>query len=147
VAIAPIRSSSPSATVESNPLLSKNIRFLFEPNKSTLDMDNPGNLTNLQAIKQMLTVSPGSTVLLRGHVDNARVEEFRRMGGEPYVRQQALRAIALSQDRAKEIKRLLLEKYGVENARVDVVGRGWEEPIGSDSEQNRRVEVQWFTIE
>jgi len=147
VAIAPIRSSAPSATVESNPLLSKNIRFLFEPNSSTLDMNNPSNLNSLQAIKQMLSISPGSTVLLRGHVDNARVEEFRRNGGDAYVRQQALRAIALSRDRAAEIKRLLLEKYSVDNARVDVVGRGWEEPIGAESEQNRRVEVQWFTIE
>jgi NitT/TauT family transport system substrate-binding protein len=147
VSIAPIRSSAPSATVETNPLLSKNIRFLFEPNSSALDMANPSNLNNLQAIKQLLTVSPGSTLLLRGHVDNARVEEFRRMGGDAYVRQQALRAMALSRDRAAEIKKLLLEKYGVDNARVDVVGRGWEEPIGSESEQNRRVEVQWFTIE
>jgi NitT/TauT family transport system substrate-binding protein len=147
IAIAPIRSSAPSATVETNPLLSKNIRFLFEPNSSALDMNNPSNLNSLQAIKQMLTVSPGSTVLLRGHVDNARVDEFRRMGGEAYVRQQALRAMALSRDRAAEIKRLLQEKYTVEAARVDVVGRGWEEPIGAESEQNRRVEVQWFTIE
>ena len=147
VAIAPIRSSAPSATVESNPLLSKNIRFLFEPNSSTLDMNNPSNLNNLQAIKQMLTVSPGSTVLLRGHVDNARVAEFERMGGKAYVNQQELRAVALSLDRAKEIKRLLLEKYSVDNARIDTVGRGWKEPISSESDQNRRVEVQWFTIE
>ena len=147
VAIAPIRSSAPNATVETNPLLSKNIRFLFEPNSAALDMANPSNLNNLQAIKQMLSVSPGSTVLLRGHVDNARVEEFRRMGGEAYVRQQALRAMALSRDRAAEIKKVLLDKYGVDNVRIDVVGRGWEEPIGSESEQNRRVEVQWFTIE
>jgi len=147
VAIAPLKSSAPSATLESNPLLSKNIRFMFEPNSSTLDMNNPSNATNLQAIKQMLSVSPGSTVLLRGHVDNARVDEFRRMGGDAYVHQQALRAFALSRDRAAEIQKLLVDKYNVDAKRIDVVGRGWEEPIGSDSEQNRRVEVQWFTIE
>ncbi len=147
VAIAPLKSSAPSATLESNPLLSKNIRFMFEPNSSTLDMNNPSNATNLQAIKQMLSVSPGSTVLLRGHVDNARVDEFRRMGGDAYVHQQALRAFALSRDRAAEIQKLLIDKYNVDAKRIDVVGRGWEEPIGSDSEQNRRVEVQWFTIE
>ncbi len=147
VAIAPLKSSAPSATLESNPLLSKNIRFMFEPNSSTLDLNNPSNATNLQAIKQMLSVSPGSTVLLRGHVDNARVDEFRRMGGDAYVHQQALRAFALSRDRAAEIQKLLIDKYNVDAKRIDVVGRGWEEPIGSDSEQNRRVEVQWFTIE
>jgi hypothetical protein len=31
--------------------------------------------------------------------------------------------------------------------RPSAVGRGWEEPSGGDSAQNRRVEVQWFTIE
>jgi NitT/TauT family transport system substrate-binding protein len=27
------------------------------------------------------------------------------------------------------------------------MGRGWEEPLGTDGEKNRRVEVQWFMIE
>lgn len=146
VAIAPIRSGGAS-TVEGNALLSKDIRFLFEPNSADLDMNNQGNIANLDSIKKLLQVSPGSTVLLRGHVDNALVEEFRRKGGEAYVRQQALRAIELSRRRAAEIKRLLVEKYSVDDKRLDVVGRGWEEPVGSDSDKNRRVEVQWFTIE
>jgi len=92
-------------------------------------------------------VSPGSTVLLRGHVDNGLVSQFRQQGGEAYVRTQALRAMELSQRRAAEIKRLLIEKFQVDAKRLDVVGRGWEEPSGTDSVLNRRVEVQWFTIE
>ena len=146
VAIAPIRTGS-GTSVESDPLLSKDIRFLFEPNTFTLDMANQDNIRNLEAIKRMLQVSPGSTMLLRGHVDNARVEDFRRQGGEAYVRQMALRAMELSKNRASEIRRLLIEKYAVDAKRLDIVGRGWEEPSGSDSAQNRRVEVQWFTIE
>jgi NitT/TauT family transport system substrate-binding protein len=31
--------------------------------------------------------------------------------------------------------------------RIEQVGRGWEEPAGADSGLNRRVEVQWFTLE
>jgi NitT/TauT family transport system substrate-binding protein len=31
--------------------------------------------------------------------------------------------------------------------RIEIVGRGWEEPAGTDSNLNRRVEVQWFTLE
>ena len=85
VAIAPIRSGGAS-TVEGNALLSKDIRFLFEPNSADLDMGNQGNIANLESIRKLLQVSPGSTVLLRGHVDNALVEEFRRKGGEAYVR-------------------------------------------------------------
>jgi NitT/TauT family transport system substrate-binding protein len=146
VAIAPIRSGS-GASVESDPLLSKDIRFLFEPNSHTLDMANQDNIKNLEAIRRMLQVSPGSTMLLRGHVDNARVADFRRQGGEAYVRTQALRAMELSKNRASEIRRLLIERYNVDAKRLDIVGRGWEEPAGTDQEQNRRVEVQWFTVE
>jgi NitT/TauT family transport system substrate-binding protein len=146
IAIAPIRTGT-SASVESDPLLSKDIRFLFEPNLATLDMNNPDNIRNLEAIKRMLQVSPGSTMLLRGHVDNAQVPVFREKGGEAYVRQMALRAMELSKNRAAEIRRLLIERHSVDPKRLDIVGRGWEEPSGPDSAQNRRVEVQWFTIE
>ncbi len=45
-------------------------------------MANQDNLKNLEAIKRLLQVSPGSTLLLRGHVDNAKVDEFRKQGGE-----------------------------------------------------------------
>jgi NitT/TauT family transport system substrate-binding protein len=146
IAIQPIRTAA-SGSVETDPLLSKDIRFLFEPNSYALDMSNQDNIRSLEAIKRMLQVSPGSTMLLRGHVDNARVAEFRQQGGEAYVRQQSLRAMELSKNRAGEIRRLLIEKYSVDAKRLDIVGRGWEEPAGPDSAQNRRVEVQWFTIE
>ena len=146
VAIAPIRSGS-TASLETDPLLSKDIRFLFEPNQATLDMANQDNIRNLEAIKKMLQVSPGSTMLLRGHVDNAQVPIFRQKGGEAYVRKMALSAMELSKNRASEIRRLLIEKYSVDAKRLDIVGRGWEEPSGPDSALNRRVEVQWFTLE
>ena len=92
-------------------------------------------------------MSPGSTLLLRGHVDNARVEEFRKIGGDAYVRTHALRAMELSKNRAAEIRRLLVEKFSIDPKRIDIVGRGWEEPAGPNSDQNRRVEVHWFTLE
>jgi NitT/TauT family transport system substrate-binding protein len=146
IAIAPIHSGT-GGTIENNPLLSKDIRFLFQPNSSTLDQTQSENLKNLDAIKQLLSVSPGSTVLLRGHVDNSLIEKFRQQGGESYVRQMALRAVELSRARAAEIQRLLIQKYGADPKRIDIVGRGWDEPAGPDPDQNRRVEVQWFTLE
>lgn len=146
ILIQPIRARG--AAVEGDPVLSKDIRFLFAPNDATLESGNDAdNQKNFDTIKKMLQVSPGSTVLLRGHVDNSKVEEFRKTGGEAYVRTMALRSVELSKNRAAEIKRVLVEKYGVESNRVDIVGRGWEEPIGTDPEQNRRVEVQWFMLE
>jgi NitT/TauT family transport system substrate-binding protein len=146
IAIAPIRSVA-GAPVEGDPLLSKDIRFLFSPNSANLDLNNQDNLKNLEAIKRLLQVSPGSTVLLRGHVDNSMVDEFRKRGGEQYVRQMAMRAVDFSKQRAGEIKRLLAERHKVDEKRIDIVGRGWEEPVSSDHEQNRRVEAQWFTLE
>jgi NitT/TauT family transport system substrate-binding protein len=146
IAIAPIRSTSGPA-VEGDPLLSKDIRFLFAPNSANLDLNNEQNLKNLEAIKKLLQVSPGSTVLLRGHVDQSNVEEFRKRGGEQFVRQQALKAVEFSKQRAGEIRRLLIERHTVNPDRLDIVGRGWEEPLGSEHEQNRRVEAQWFTLE
>jgi NitT/TauT family transport system substrate-binding protein len=146
IAIAPIKSGGPGS-VENDPLLSKDIRFFFQPNSSVLDLAQSENLRNLASIKQLLTVSPGSTILLRGHVDNSLVEEFRKRGGEAFVRQMALKAVELSRDRAAEIQRLLIQKHGVDAKRTEIVGRGWDEPAGPDPEQNRRVEVQWFTLE
>ncbi len=146
IAIAPIRSSAGGA-LEGDPLLTKDIRFLFEPNSAKLDMNHKANLTALDSIKRLLQVSPGSTILLRGHVDNAMIENFRKQGGEPFVRQMALKAMELSKNRASEIRRVLVEQLKVTPARLETVGRGWEEPSGTDAEQNRRVEVQWFTVE
>ena len=146
VAIAPMRASA-TAPLETDPLLSKDIRFLFEANSSTLDQSNQDNLKSLDAIKKLLQISPGSTLLLRGHVDNAKIEDFRRQGGDNMVRTMALRAMSLSKDRASEIRKLLIEKYNIDAKRIEIVGRGWEEPTAGTAEQNRRVEVQWFTIE
>lgn len=146
IAIAPIRSAG-GAAPEGDPLLSKDIRFFFEPNSAKLDMNNAENTKNLDAIKQLLQVSPGSTILLRGHVDNALVEKFRQQGGEPFVRQMALKATQLSKDRANAVKQALADNQKVDAARLDAVGVGWNEPAGTDSNLNRRVEVQWFTLE
>jgi NitT/TauT family transport system substrate-binding protein len=146
VAIAPIRSQGGGA-LEGDPLLSKDIRFLFEPNSSKLDLTHAENMTNLESIKRLLQVSPGSTILLRGHVDNALVDKFRKEGGEAFVRQMALKAMELSKNRAAEIKSTLTQRLSVEAARIETIGRGWEEPSGTEAEKNRRVEVQWFTVE
>jgi NitT/TauT family transport system substrate-binding protein len=149
IAIAPIRSANTPAALEGDPLLSKDIRFYFEPNSSNLDRGEAKNQEYLATIKRFLQVSPGSTVVLRGHVDNARIGEFRQSGGEQLVQSMALKAMELSRQRALAVHDALLAKFPeIDKARVEAVGRGWEEPTGStDPAQNRRVEVQWFTIE
>jgi NitT/TauT family transport system substrate-binding protein len=147
VAIAPIRTTA-RGQLEGDPLLSKDIRFFFEPNSSMLDAQAKENLDYLDTVKSFLQVSPGSMVLLRGHVDNARVEEFRSEGGDELVKTMALKAMELSKERADAVRAALLQKHpDIDAKRIEIVGRGWEEPAGPDSNLNRRVEVQWFTLE
>lgn len=147
IAIAPIRSST-QASLEGDPLLSKDIRFFFEANSAALDKTATQNQEYLDTIKRFLQVSPGSTVLLRGHVDNARVNEFRDQGGEQLVKSMALKAMELSRQRALAVSEALRARHkDIDASRIEAVGRGWEEPAGPDSDLNRRVEVQWFTLE
>ena len=147
IAIAPIRLAS-QVSIESDPLLKKDIRFFFEPNSSILDKAAAENVDFLDTIKRFLQVSPGSTVLLRGHVDNARISEIRAQGGDPLVQSMALRAMELSRQRALSVREALIERHPqIDAARLEAVGRGWEEPASTNSDLNRRVEVQWFTLE
>lgn len=147
IAIAPIKTRD-GTSLEGDALLSKDIRFFFEPNSSMLDREAEQNLQYLDSIKNFLQVSPGSIVVLRGHVDNARMAEFEREGGQALVRSMALKAMELSRQRSQAVRDALLKKHpNLAADRIEVVGRGWEEPAGSDSDLNRRVEVQWFTLE
>ncbi len=142
--IAPIRTTQ-NAGIEGSPLLSRNVKFLFEANSFQLQ-DSTQNTKYYTDIKRLLDVSPGSTVLLRGHVDNGQVDDFRKKGGDALVRRMGLSAVQLSRDRANSVKAKLMKDYGIGADRIEIVGRGWDEPVGT-SDENRRVEVYWFTVE
>ncbi|MCE9614653.1 MAG: OmpA family protein [Lentisphaerae bacterium] len=143
--IRPIRSNE--AVAVEQPLLSRDVRFLFQPNSSKLNMEDPKNTSDLDFIAKMLKVSPGSTLLLRGHVDDAMIGVFQKQGGPEFVQKMAMKAVQLSKDRCEEVKGKLVQQFGVDESRVDYVGCGWREPLGKDIDQNRRVEVQWFMVE
>lgn len=143
VSIAPIKSAG--GNVETDPLLSKNIRFKFEPNSAKLDITNDENLKNLGALRKMLQISPGSRLVLRGHVDNSNAAQFRA-NGEDFFRKRVLEVVKLSKDRADEIRRLLVEREKVAADLLETVGRGWDEPLAT-TDESRRVEAQWFTLE
>ena len=91
-------------------------------------------------------LNPGSWLRLRGQVDNSNYEPLKSQG-EACWRKMALRAMKPRHNRANEIKRILGEPFRIDSARIKTVGRGWEEPAGTVANQNRRVEVLWFTLE
>lgn len=142
--ISPIRSEE---TNIETPLLARDIRFLFQPNSSALDMTSEKNLEDLKYMATMLQISPGSTLLLRGHVDDARVAEFQRQGGPQLVQKMAMKAVQLSKERCDSVVKSLVDTHKVDTGRIEAIGLGWREPLGKDMDQNRRVEVQWFTVE
>jgi len=144
--IQPIRAEGAKSSIENNPTLSKDIKFKFQPNSHEL-LDDPENEKFCTNVANLLRISPGSTVLLRGHVDNARVEEFRQQGGEALVRSMALRAMQLSRQRAESVYKCLTVSHNVPKDRIDLVSRGWEEPTAGTPDDNRRVEIYWFTVE
>jgi NitT/TauT family transport system substrate-binding protein len=140
--------TGPSTPAEIDPVLSQDIRFFFEPNSSVLDISNADNLRNLTNIKRILDVAPGSHIILIGHVDNSKIPQLREQGGEELVQKTALDAMQLSKDRATEIKKQLVAREKSDPKRIETVGRGWMQPVSTTNpDLNRRVEVQWFTLE
>lgn len=128
-------------------LLSKDIRFSFVPNSSKLDVGVEENSSGLKSISQLVKIAPGSRVLLRGHADGSLLQQRRQQGGEAKYRESLLALKSLSKARCAEVKEILVEKFGIESARIETQGVGADEPTGKGSDADRRVEVQWFTVE
>lgn len=52
----------------------------------------------------------------------------------------ALQTMELSRNRAAAVRQLPVEREKMDLKRLDIVGRGWEEPVSTNSDLNRRVE-------
>ncbi len=94
------------------------------------DQVDPNFYPALREVARSLNAHPSSTVRVVGHTDN--------VGSAAYNRQ-------LSVDRALSVARLLI-RYGVSAERITYSGRGFNEPITSNSTasgraMNRRVEI------
>ncbi len=147
--ILPVGATEPPQTQTSGDaqaLLSMDIRFMFQPNSSKLDPDKEENLKALESIAELLRVSPGSKVLLRGHADSLQMKTFRREGGQAKVDEMKLSLKKLAEARCTAIKQILQDKFSLDQSRIDIQGVGVDEPTGKGPDVDRRVEVQWFTI-
>ena len=67
-------------------------------------------------------------LLLRGHVDNMKVAEFKAKG-EAFFRRQSVRAVELSKQRAEAVRVMLIKDSGIDDKRLDSEGQGWDEPL------------------
>ena len=132
------------------PLLSKNVTIEFQPNKATV-IDDVKNQEAFKTITALLKIGNGSTVMLRGHADSEKLDEFRKRkdfkdaGGEGKVREGKLKLKALSKERSLASKEVLVKQYKISEGRIECEGVGIDEPTGGGPERDRRVEIQWFT--
>jgi len=105
-------------------------------------------LANIQKIAKIMATYPSIKVVLIGHTDNKEANQFATLveGGPPPDYETL--AIDLSKARAESVKQALVAA-GVAAPRVEIVGRGAEEPV-SDNDRpkgrlaNRRVEIKLY---
>ncbi|NUN52127.1 MAG: hypothetical protein HUU06_04955 [Planctomycetaceae bacterium] len=144
VDIAPVRTAALS--LEGEPLLRKDVRFLFQRGGNAVDPAYGGqNEAAVAEILRLLRIGKGSLVRVRGFVDNAEWEEAKRAASTSARTFQEF-AAALSLARAETVRALLAGK-GIERDRILAVGTSWVQNVGSAVPQNRRVEAEWFPVE
>lgn len=103
---------------------------------------------NIQKIAKIMAAHPTIKVVLIGHTDNKEANQFATpVEGGPPPDYETL-AIDLSKARAESVKQALV-MAGVAAPRVEIIGRGAEDPV-SDNDRpkgrlaNRRVEIKLY---
>ena len=133
-------------------ILANDIKLYFEAQKLDFDVDSKderivANMKMLRDVADQSKVLATSVIKLVGHLDTAKVADFKAQGPQEYA-EAAAQAKATSKARAEFISKVLVEKFGVNKDRVVTEGRGWSEPIeGAKPEENRRVEVKFISLE
>ncbi len=108
------------------PAVAVDIKFAFA--SATLSDQAKGTLKQMAAAMKSAELAPYH-FLLEGHTDST--------GGADYN-------LALSKKRAEAVRSYLVERFGIESARLEAVGRGPAAPLDPDhpeSPVNRRVQV------
>jgi hypothetical protein len=54
---------------------------------------------------------------------------------------------SLTKGRCDEVRRVQCEQFKVDEARLKTAGVGADKPTGKGPDSDRRVEVQWFTVQ
>lgn len=112
--------------VEKVIFLTRDITFGFDKDKVT-----PFHYKELARVAEVIDTYPRYTVLVEGHADDRGTVEYNQ---------------ALSERRAESVKEALIEKYGIDAARINTIGFGLNRPISGNTTaeermKNRRVEI------
>jgi outer membrane protein OmpA-like peptidoglycan-associated protein len=129
----------PAPRVPGELVSSADFEFQFRANSDALDDAKPENARHLGALADPLKTHPDARLLLRGHVSGEKADEFAQ-GGDATLKRAAASAMEFSRKRAEAVKEALVRTRGIDGSRIEVEGRGWEEPLGGDPERDRRIE-------
>jgi ABC-type nitrate/sulfonate/bicarbonate transport system substrate-binding protein/outer membrane protein OmpA-like peptidoglycan-associated protein len=135
-----------------NVVLSKDIQIYFDPQKTDFNFNEASNQVKqnkdyLSKIAEQMNIMGTTIVMLIGHLDTTKEEEFKAQGQQVYLEAKA-QARLLSKKRAEFIKQLLIEKYNCPADRIMTKGMGWDNPVDpADQTKNRRVEVKFISLE
>ena len=133
-------------------VLAADIRLYFEAQRLDFDPDADledirQNMRLLGKVAEQMGFLGTTMVKLIGHLDTTRLEDFKSQGAQAFVEASA-QAKLISKRRAEFVKKLLVERFGVDPERIITEGRGWDQPIDAlDPSANRRVEVQFLSFE
>jgi len=105
----------------------------FDFDKSIVKPQHHGDL---EKVANFLNAYPKTNGELEGHTDSIGTDEYN---------------MKLSQRRAASVKKYLVEKFGIDAARLSTVGYGESQPVASNKtdagrQKNRRVVANIVTI-
>lgn len=96
----------------------------FETNSATV---TSANATRLSTIAKIMKKDANIKMRVIGHADQTGSEKYN---------------MTLSERRAKAIVKVLVNDYGIDESRFEVVGKGEGDPISKKNNANRRVEFE-----
>ncbi|MBB3104866.1 OmpA family protein [Azomonas macrocytogenes] len=101
----------------------------FDFDKATVRSDSYSEIKNLA---DFMTQYPQTTTVVEGHTDSVGTDQYNQR---------------LSERRAKAVRTVLVDDYGISSSRVDSVGYGESRPVADNATEegrqiNRRVEAE-----
>lgn len=117
-----------------NVLEENSVTFPLYYNVNEWSIRDESRATLEVALTKIITEGKGKNILIEGYADNTGPESYNK---------------SLSQKRADEIRKYLIEN-GIKSERIRSVGKGVENPIGDNGneegrQKNRRVVLKWDT--
>ncbi|MBF0200748.1 MAG: OmpA family protein [Desulfamplus sp.] len=95
------------------------------------DVLKPGAYTELDRVAKVLRDFPQTRIRVEGHTDSKGSAEYNQR---------------LSERRARAVSNALIQR-GVDPLRMEIIGFGESQPISSNDDQNRRVNIVIIPIE